>query len=146
MLPLCLRWLLALLGPAAAAPALTLDRNGEGNPDQWYEVVDGQVLGLSLDRNYDGQADYAVEYDAQNRKSSERMDFNYDGSMDDFYFFEDGQLVRQEVDSNFDGRVDVWVSLEGQYIRGYEMEVTDTGGRYPRVRPTDRTHVYEDVP
>lgn len=31
-------------------------------------------------------------------------------------------------------------------IRGYEMEVTDTGGRYPRVRPTDRTRVYEDVP
>src|SRR4030042_5335935 len=90
MLPLCLLWLLALLTPAAAAPALALARNGDGNPDQWYEVVDGQVLGLSLDRNYDGQADYAVEYDAQNRKSSERMDFNSDGSMDDFSFFADG--------------------------------------------------------
>jgi hypothetical protein len=122
MLPLGLLWVLAVLAPAAASPVLTLDRNGDGNPDQWYEVVDGQVQGLALDRNYDGKADYAVEYDEQNRKSSERMDFNYDGLMDDFYFFEGGQLVRQEVDSNFDGRVDVWVSLEGQYIRGYEMD------------------------
>lgn len=31
-------------------------------------------------------------------------------------------------------------------IRGYEMEVTDTGGRYPKVRPTETKRVYEDVP
>lgn len=31
-------------------------------------------------------------------------------------------------------------------IRGYEMEVTDTGGRYPKVRPTATTRVYKDVP
>jgi len=31
-------------------------------------------------------------------------------------------------------------------IQGYEMEVTDTGGRYPRVRPTDVTRTYRDVP
>ena len=31
-------------------------------------------------------------------------------------------------------------------IQGYEMEVTDTGGRYPKVRPTDVTRTYRDVP
>jgi hypothetical protein len=31
-------------------------------------------------------------------------------------------------------------------IQGYEMEVTETGGRYPRVRPTDVKRTYSDVP
>jgi hypothetical protein len=108
--------------PADCAPGVALDRNGDGLPDQWYEVEDGQVTRLSLDRDYDERIDYLVEYDAANRKVREELDFNFDGRMDDFYFFEEGQLARQEVDSNFDGRIDVWVSLEGQYIRGYEMD------------------------
>ena len=114
--------LLAGLPPAAASPGIALDRNEDGRPDQWYEVSDGRVIGLSLDRNYDERIDYTVGYDADNRKTREEMDFNFDGRMDDFYFFKEGELVRQEVDSNFDGRIDVWVSLEGQYIRGYEMD------------------------
>ena len=122
MLPLAILWLLAVLSPALSAPALSLDRNGDGQDDQWYEVSDGRVVGLSLDRNYDQQVDYTVEYDVDNRKVREEMDFNYDGRMDDFYFFEAGQLVREEVDSNFDGHIDVWVSLEGQYIRSYEAD------------------------
>ena len=122
ILHLAALWLLTVLPPALASPGLTLDRNGDGRPDQWYEVADGRVVGLSQDRDYDERIDYTVEYDANDRKVREEMDFNYDGRMDDFYFFEDGRLVRQEVDSNFDGRIDVWVSLEGQYIRGYEMD------------------------
>ncbi len=31
-------------------------------------------------------------------------------------------------------------------IQGYEMEVTDTGGRYPKVQPTDVARTYRDVP
>ena len=121
-LPLAALWLLAGLHFACSDPALELDRNGDGKPDQWYEVSDGRVVALRLDRNYDGQVDYVVEYDGDNRKVREEMDFNYDGRMDDFYFFENGQLVRQEVDTNFDGRVDLWVTLEGQYIRSYDMD------------------------
>ncbi len=121
-LSLAALWLLAVLPHAPADPALELDRNGDGKPDQWYEVTDGRVVGSRMDRNYDGQVDYIVEYDADNRKVREEMDFNYDGRMDDFYFFEDGHLVREEVDSNFDGRIDLWVHLEGQYVRSYEMD------------------------
>ena len=122
ILPLVALFLLAALAPAGAAPGLTLDRNADGRPDQWYELAGDRVTSLSLDRNYDERIDYTVEYDGDSRKVREEMDFNFDGRMDDFYFFEAGQLVRQEVDSNFDGRIDVWVSLEGQYIRGYEMD------------------------
>jgi hypothetical protein len=31
-------------------------------------------------------------------------------------------------------------------IAGYEMEVTDTGGRYPEVKPTTVKRTYDDVP
>jgi hypothetical protein len=118
--------LASLFGPclplAAASPAYAVDQNGDGKPDQWYEVADGRVSSLSQDRNYDGQVDYLVEYDRAGRKVREEMDFDFDGRMDDFYFFEKGALVRQEIDTNFDDRVDVWVFLEGPYIRRYEMD------------------------
>jgi hypothetical protein len=129
--------LCALLGPIvplpASSPAYALDSNRDGSPDQWYEVADGQVRGLSQDRNYDGQVDYLVEYDREGRKVREEMDFNFDGRMDDFYYFEKGALVRQEIDSNFDQRIDVWVFLEGLYIRRYEMD-RDFDGRVDVVK------------
>jgi hypothetical protein len=118
--------LLSLSGPClpltAASPAYTVDQNGDGKADQWYEVADGQVVSLSQDRNFDGQADYRVQYDRAGRRVREEMDFNFDGRMDDFYYFEKGALVRQEIDSNFDDRIDVWVFLEGPCIRRYEMD------------------------
>ena len=115
---------LTLLAAAhlGASPGLAVDRNGDGRPDQWYELAGGRVASLTLDRNYDDRVDYAVEFDAQERKVSEQLDFNFDGRMDDYYYFEKGVLVRQEIDTNFDDRIDVWVYLEGQYIRRYEMD------------------------
>ena len=107
---------------AASSPAYTVDSNHDGNPDQWYEVANGQVQAVSQDRNYDGQVDYLAEYDREGRKIREEMDFNFDGRMDDFYFFEKGKLVREEIDSNFDQRIDIWVFLEGPYIRSYKMD------------------------
>jgi hypothetical protein len=129
--------LCALLGPCvplpAYSPAYALDSNRDGKPDQWYEVTDGQVRGLSQDRNYDGRVDYLVEYDREGRKVREEMDFNFDGRMDDFYYFENGALIRQEIDSNFDQRIDVWVFLEGPYIHRYEMD-RDFDGRVDVVK------------
>jgi hypothetical protein len=121
----------------ASSPAFTADSNHDGNPDQWYEVADGQVRALSQDRNYDGQVDYLVEYDRQGLKIREEMDFNFDGRMDDFYYFEKGALVREEIDSNFDQRIDIWVFLEGPYIRRYEMD-KDFDGRVDVIKDYGR--------
>jgi hypothetical protein len=112
--------LCAALG--VAAPVFTNDQNNDGSPDQWYEVSDGRVIRVSMDRNYDSRIDYSVEYDREGGKTLEAMDFNYDGVMDDFYYFDAGKLVRQEIDSNYDGRIDIWVHLDGLYIQRYEMD------------------------
>jgi len=116
-----------------AAPVFTNDHNHDGQPDQWYEMSDGRISLVSMDRNYDSQVDYTVEYDSSGRKIREAMDFNYDGIMDDFYYYEAGKLVRQEIDSNYDGRIDVWVFLDGLYIRRYEMD-TDFDGEIDYVK------------
>jgi hypothetical protein len=113
---------LAALAPAGCSPAVSLDNNGDGRPDQWYEVEGEQVRAVSMDRNYDGKVDYTAEYDSEQRKVREELDFNFDGRMDDFYYFENGVLVREEIDTNFDGRVDLWVLLQGSEIHGYRMD------------------------
>ncbi len=114
---------------AGANPARTLDDNGDGKADQWYETDGSRVIRASFDRNYDGRIDYTVQFDEEGGKSYEELDFDFDGVMDDFYFYEEGTLVREEIDSNFDGRVDVWVHFyDGVYIQSYEMD-TDFDGR-----------------
>jgi hypothetical protein len=113
---------LYVAGALHASPGVGVDSNGDGAADQWYELSDGRIRKVSLDRDYDSRIDYDVEYDLQHRKLYEEMDFNHDGKMDDFYFFEEGKLVRQEIDSNFDGAVDIWVYLDGMYILRYEMD------------------------
>ena len=123
--------LLGFLALSAASltgvPVLTNDYNKDGEPDQWYEVSDGRVTRLSMDRNYDGRIDYTVIFDLQGRKVREEMDFDHDGQMDDFYFYEAGKLVRQEIDSNYDGQVDIWVYLDGMYIQRVEMDTSFDG-------------------
>jgi hypothetical protein len=116
LLVLCL----GVAGVLAASPGV--DTNNDGKIDQWYEVNDGRIEKISMDRNFDSVVDYNVEYNLNHQKVYEELDFNHDGVMDDFYYFEDGKLVRQEIDSNFDGLVDVWVYLDGLYILKYEMD------------------------
>jgi hypothetical protein len=127
--------LLVLLGACLPLNADTYaaDSNEDGEPDQWYEMLDGQVTEVRMDRNFDGTVDYRVRYDGQSRKVLEEMDFNFDGQMDDFSYYEEGRLAREEIDSNFDGRVDVWVTMEGMYIRRYEMD-RDFDGKVDTVK------------
>ncbi len=113
---------------AAASPVFTTDENDDGKPDQWYEMIGGNISKISLDRNFDGKIDYVVEYNQQCQKTLETFDFNYDGSMDDYYFFEEGRLIRQEIDSNYDSRIDIWVHLyKGIYIQSYEADMNFDG-------------------
>jgi hypothetical protein len=114
-------WLCAA-GFLSASPGQAVDSNSDGQADQWYEVSEGRIEKVSMDRNFDTVIDYNVEYDLRHQKVYEEMDFNHDGQMDDFYYFEEGKLIRQEVDSNFDGAIDVWVYLDGMYILKYEMD------------------------
>jgi hypothetical protein len=106
----------------AASPANAVDSNSDGLADQWYEMSEGRIEKVSMDRNFDTVIDYNVEYGMGHQKVYEELDFNHDGQMDDFYFFEEGKLIRQEIDSNFDGAVDVWVYLDGMYILKYEID------------------------
>lgn len=113
---------LSAVGVLSASPGQAVDSNSDGQADQWFEITEGRIEKVSMDRDFDAFVDYIVEYDLQHRKIYEELDFNHDGEMDDFYFFEDGKLIRQEIDSNFDGMIDVWVYLDGLYIHKYEMD------------------------
>ena len=119
---------LGAAGLLYASPGNAVDSNSDGKADQWYELSDGHIEKVSMDRNFDTVIDYNVEYDLGHRKIYEEMDFNHDGRMDDFYYFEEGKLIRQEIDSNFDGKIDIWVFLyRGVWIRMWERD-TDYDG------------------
>ena len=121
-----------------AGETLELDRNDDGETDQWYDLENGVVAQIHTDRNNDGEIDHSVRYGTKGNKIYEEYDFNYDGPMDDFYFYENGVLQRQEIDTNFDEQVDVWVFLhKGIYIRRYEID-TDYDGKVDRVVDYDQ--------
>ena len=113
---------LCVSSAVSASPGNAVDSNSDGLADQWYEITEGRIEKVSMDRNFDTVIDYNVEYDIGHQKLYEEVDFNHDGQMDDFYYFEDGKLIRQEIDSNFDGAVDIWVYLDGMYILKYEID------------------------
>ncbi len=111
-----------------AAELRTSDENGDGKPDHWFVVVNGDVVEYRADTNYDGRIDALVKYAGADRLDYEEYDYNLDGAMDDFYFYEGGQLSRREVDSNFDGRIDLWVYLrQGRYIERMERDTNFDG-------------------
>ncbi|MQY76580.1 MAG: hypothetical protein GH155_03035, partial [Spirochaeta sp.] len=51
-----------LISEAGAVPSLTSDANEDGAADQWYELTDGRVATLKVDRDYDSRVDYLVKY------------------------------------------------------------------------------------
>lgn len=127
-----------LISEAGAVPSLTSDANEDGFPDQWYELTDGRVTILKVDRDYDGRVDYLVKYGRMGGVTYEEYDYNYDGLMDDYYFYDDGRLIRQEIDTNFDQRVDIWVYLfDGIYIEKIEQD-SDFDGQVDLVQEYGR--------
>ena len=112
--------------PAVAAVALDtgeLPSERERSPWQSFDPADYTEGWLTLDRNDDGVADYAVMVGESGQKIREAIDFNRDGAMDDFYFYENDVLQRQEIDTNYDRQIDVWVYLRrGVYITMWERD------------------------
>ncbi len=117
----------------------TTDSNDDGKPDQWYNMQDGKITYIEMDRNYDGKVDYKAEYNKDGKMETEEMDYNYDGKMDDFYYYDDdGILAREEIDSNFDGKIDIWIYLyKGIYIKKYEKD-TNFDGKIDVVKDYDK--------
>lgn len=112
----------------AAAELRTDDENGDGKPDRWFVINNGNIVEYRADTDFDGRVDTLVRYAGADRLEYEEYDYNLDGAMDDFYFYESGQLKRREVDSNFDGKVDLWVHLkDGRYVERLERD-TDFDG------------------
>ena len=110
--------LLFAFQPVFSGTIQSFDTNGDGAPDEWLETLDEKRYRLVKDRNFDGDADYAMVYDENGTKEYEELDYNFDGLMDDFYYYASGVLQRREIDTNYDENVDIWVHLdEGMYIK-----------------------------
>jgi hypothetical protein len=124
---------------ALAAELRTSDENGDGRPDHWFVIANGEVVEYRADTDFDGRVDALVKYAGGDRLAYEEYDYNLDGAMDDFYFYEGGKLKRREVDSNFDGKVDLRVYLkDGRYIEKLERD-TDFDGTFDVVKDYTKT-------
>jgi hypothetical protein len=126
--------------PLAAPPAPStspadrvLDRDGDGRPDHWIYLKDGQVGRELFDDTGDGAPDRSVWRDPVTGKETRvEEDRNADGRPDLVSEYKDGQLARVRRDTNFDGAPDVWSYYRaGQLIR--EEEDPDGDGFRNRV-------------
>ncbi|MEN8161722.1 MAG: hypothetical protein ABFS41_16755, partial [Myxococcota bacterium] len=138
-----------------------LDRDGDGQPDHWIHLQNGQVARehfdenrdhrpdrtvwrdpvtgheqrVEEDRNGDGRADLISEY-KDGQLARVRRDDNYDGAPDGWSYYREGTLVREELDPDGDGfRNRVALYEDGRLTR--EREDRDGDGRVDRLTHYD---------
>jgi hypothetical protein len=110
----------ALARPVPAPPAdRVLDRDGDGRPDHWVHLKDGQVARELFDDNADGSPDRSVWRDpVTGHEQRVEEDRNADGRPDLVAEYKDGQLARVRRDADFDGAPDGWSFYRaGQLVR-----------------------------
>jgi hypothetical protein len=138
-----------------------LDRDGDGQPDHWIHLQNGQIAReqfdedgdrrpdravwrdpvtgheqrIEEDRNADGRPDLISEY-RDGQIARVRRDDNYDGAPDAWSYYRSGILVREELDPDGDGfRNRVSLYREGRLTR--EREDRDGDGRVDRLTHYD---------
>jgi hypothetical protein len=122
---------------SSAAPALpadrVLDRDGDGRPDHWIFLSNGQVAREQFDDRGEGRPDRSVWRDpVTGHEQRVEEDRNGDGRADVIAEYKDGQLARVRRDTNFDGAPDAWSFYRaGQLTR--EEEDPDGDGFRNRV-------------
>lgn len=132
--PSALPVLLPAPAASSSAPAdRVLDRDGDGRPDHWIHLQDGQVVRELFDDDGDGAPDRTVWRDpVSGHQTRVEEDRNGDGRADLVAEYKDGQLARVRRDTNFDGAPDVWSFYRGgQLVR--EEEDPDGDGFRNRV-------------
>jgi hypothetical protein len=113
------------------------DDNGDGAPDRsvWRDPVTGHELRVEEDRNGDGRPDLVSEY-KNGELARVRRDGDFDGAPDAWSFYRAGQLVREEQDPDGDGfRNRVALYHEGRLAS--EREDRDGDGRTDRLTRYD---------
>lgn len=82
----------------------------------------------AIDSNEDGQDDYAVIVDKQNRLLRAAMDYSGDGYYDNFYYYDQGELYQHDIDTSGDRRVDLRVYVQdGTNVSGFEQDTNHDG-------------------
>jgi hypothetical protein len=149
------------LAPEVPPADRVLDRDGDGRPDHWIHLQNGQIAREQFDENGDGQPDRDVLRDpvtGQEQRVEEdrnldgrpdliseyrdglisrvRRDDNYDGAPDAWSYYRSGTLVREEIDPDGDGfRNRVALYRDGRLTR--EREDRDGDGRIDRLTHYD---------
>jgi hypothetical protein len=129
----------AVTTPRAASPGVApdrppadrvLDRDGDGQPDHWIHLQNGQVAREEFDENGDRQPDRAVWRDpvtGQEQRIEE--DRNADGRPDLISEYRNGQISRVRRDDNFDGAPDAWSYYQSGTLVREELDPDGDGFR-----------------
>ncbi|MEM7412186.1 MAG: DUF2007 domain-containing protein [Myxococcota bacterium] len=112
---------------------------------------------LELDRNQDGQVDQWHVYQGTEPVYS-RTDRNFDGKPDRWDFYRGGSVTRSEIDDDFDGDADGWMSFQAGNLSEASFDADHNGARdltttfefgvpvssrfHPNEGPLEREEVY----
>ncbi|GEM_PF-2977643 len=115
--------------------AYVLDRNADGEPDEWERYSGMYIASVEQDRNFDGEVDARWQY-RRGRTSSGEHDQNFDGRVDTWENWTPTGLATVTWDTDDDGIPDG--------IDYYEHDVITRSVFTPgRGRP-EREDLYED--
>ena len=107
-----------------------VDRNGDGQIDQWIFREDGEIVRQVLDENFDGRADRTIVFDREtHRPSRVEEDTSGDGALDSWTDYRDGEIIRRRSDSDGDGVVDTWSFYREGELARHEQDTTGDGFR-----------------
>jgi hypothetical protein len=119
----------------AVAPDLppadrVLDRDGDGQPDHWIHLQNGQIAREHFDENGDRRPDRAVWRDpVTGHEQRVEEDRNADGRPDLISEYRDGQIARVRRDDNYDGAPDAWSYYRGGTLVREELDPDGDGFR-----------------
>jgi hypothetical protein len=107
-----------------------VDRNEDGQIDQWIFRENGEISRQIFDENYDGQPDRTILFDPETHQPRRvEEDTRGDGVLDSWVDYHRGVIQRLRADSNGDGTVDTWSFYrEGELVR-HEQDTTGDGFR-----------------
>ncbi|MCH2171123.1 hypothetical protein MK489_10100 [Myxococcota bacterium] len=115
-----------------------VDRNQDGQIDQWLFRERGMLVREILDDDFDGQGERTLHYDPETHQIARvEEDYDHDTRIDAWTDYRDGRVIRRRSDADHDGTVDAWTYYVNGTVSRHERDTTGDGFR-------DRIGYYRD--
>ena len=98
-----------------------IDHNRDGVNDEVWSFNNNRISKTEVDRNFDGEVDFIVNYNYRGIISNSKIDNDFDGVFEGSNKFSKGSVYIEKYDSNNDGSVDLINHLQHGVLNRIEI-------------------------